>query len=187
MSNEKPQEGSGNIVTNTVRKFVGGSFPNGLAIILILGTITILIVVVALYQATISYNQALYRDLVLTEKINDTNVLNSFQSFYRETTASGTNLLSILLPVFGAWVGAILAFYYGNKNFEKTVDALRTSVEESEVLGRIKVVDVLKQFPNYKEVTSAKITEPIGPKFKESKNSTILLIDEANKPLGFFL
>jgi CBS domain-containing protein len=186
MSNEKPQEGSGNIVTNTVRKFVGGSFPNGLAIILILGTITILIVVVALYQATISYNQALYRDLVLTEKINDTNVLNSFQSFYRETTASGTNLLSILLPVFGAWVGAILAFYYGNKNFEKTVDALRTSVEESEVLGRIKVVDVLKQFPNYKEVTSAKITEPIGPKFKESKNSTILLIDEANKPLGFF-
>jgi hypothetical protein len=50
----------------------------------------------------------------------------------------------------------------------------------------MKVVDVLKQYPDYKEVESAKITEPIGPKFKESKNSTILLKDEANKPLGFF-
>jgi hypothetical protein len=167
MSNEKPQEGSGNIVTKTARKLVGGSFANGLAIILILGSIVILIVVVALYQATISYNQALYRDIIVDNRINDSNVLNSFQSFYRETTASGTNLLSILLPVFGTWVGAILAFYYGNKNFEKTVDALSTSVEESEVLGRIKVVDVLKQFPNYKEVVSAKITEPIGPKFRE--------------------
>jgi hypothetical protein len=93
MSNDKPKEGSGNIVTKTVRKFAGGSFPNGLAIILILGTIVILIVVVAIYQATISYNQALYREIIVNKNIKDPTVLNSFQSFYRETTASGTNLV----------------------------------------------------------------------------------------------
>lgn len=52
-------------------------------------------------------------------------------------------------------------------NFEKTVNAFSMVVTESETLGQIKIVDVLKQFPDYKNVISAKITEPIGQKFKE--------------------
>lgn len=186
MSNGKPQEVKGNIVTDTARKLVGGSFPNGLAIILILGTIVTLILVISFYQATNSYNQGLFNTLLSMKNVDNETKLNSFQTFYRESNASNTNLLSILLPVFGTWVGAILAFYYGNKNFEKTVNALSMDVTESETLGRLKVFDVLKQFPDYKNVISAKITEPIGQKFKEIKTSTILLIDEANKPLGFF-
>ena len=54
---------------------------------------------------------------------NDTNstedLLESFQNYYREANSSTTALLGILLPVIGAWIGAILAFYYGNKNIEK--------------------------------------------------------------------
>ena len=82
--------------------------------------------------------QNTYKDILTTitnksnplygDKIN--NILQSFQNYYRETNNSNTNLLSILLPVFGAWVGAILAFYYGNKNMEKISDSANSVIDK---------------------------------------------------------
>jgi len=198
MPNEKKQEENGknnkNILTGIKDYFTGGAFANGLAIILILGTIGAIIWIIGVHQATVSYNQQLYKEII--NKPNpDVNIsdqiFDSFQIFYRESNAANTNILSILLPVFGAWVGAIIAFYYGNKNFEKlsqgykdAVDAISTSIDDSRKLAVSKVEDVLEKYPEYKEVLQAKISDLVGKSFKEI-GTTFLLKDDADKPLGF--
>lgn len=197
MSGEKPQDKS-NIIKSTINKvtegFGGGSFPNGLAIILILGTIISIILMIVFYQSTITYNQNLYKDIVNktihlpnNNTVTPDELFDSFQGFYRESNASNANLLSILLPVFGTWIGAILAFYYGNKNFERTVNALKTSADETENLGQLKIEDVLKRFPDYKKVNKAKISDPVGKAFEAIGNQSSLLLttDDGNTPMGF--
>src|SRR5688500_2928772 len=108
-------QGKSNIIKSGINKitggFGGGSFPNGLAIILILGTIISIILLIVFYQLTIAYNQNLYKDIVNQTitlpkgNVTPDELFDSFQSFYRESNASNSNLLSILLPVFGTWVG----------------------------------------------------------------------------------
>ena len=119
--------------------------------------------------------------------------MQSFQNYYRETNISNTNLISILLPVFGAWVGAILAFYYGNKNMEKISDSAnsvidklseRTKTEEDYL--KMNVKEILDLIPSYKDYKSAKISDPVGKKFADAGSvSTILLTTDDAKPLGF--
>ena len=191
--NNKDKRNLGTTITNF---FSGGAFANGLAVLLILGTIVAIIFLVWAHQATISSNRDLYEDIITNfskYQPKTDEILDSFQIFYRESNAANTNILSILLPVFGAWVGAIIAFYYGNKNVEKltqnyenTVAALGgLSTAESEIFGRVKIEDVLKEFSAYKNVDKAKMTDKVGDTIKNAKHS-ILLIDDANKPLGFF-
>ena len=57
---------------------------------------------------------------------------------YKAGTTTGTLeaaklLLTTLLPLFGTWVGTVLAFYYSKENFEaatrSTVDLVRTGIE----------------------------------------------------------
>ena len=175
------------------------TFTNGLAIILIIGSIIAILVLISIHMTTVNSNQGLYKDVFMNitnmRELNATpeQVFNSFQNFYRETNTSNMNLLSILLPVIGAWIGAILAFYYGNKNlqklsenYDKTVQAIQGSNVENEKLGKIKVKEVLEAFPSYKTVYTGKISESVGPKVKAlGKFSTLLLTDDASKALGF--
>jgi len=182
-------------VINKVTNFVSrGTFANGLAILLILGSLLAIIWLVWGHQDTISDNRDLYTNIIKNiskYSAKSDEILDSFQIFYRESNAANTNMLSILLPVFGAWVGAIIAFYYGNKNFEKlsqgykdAVDAISTSIDDSRKLAVSKVEDVLEKYPEYKEVLQAKISDLVGKSFKEI-GTTFLLKDDADKPLGF--
>ena len=116
----------------------GGIFANGLAIILIVGVVGAIVGLIYIHQHTLEMQQTTYKDIVT--KITDKNnplygdktgtLLQSFQNYYRETNISNTNLLSILLPVFGAWVGAILAFYYGNKNMERLSESANNVIDK---------------------------------------------------------
>lgn len=200
MANEKPIKKEISGVAENIKEAISApNFTNGLAIILIIGSIIAILVLISIHMTTVNSNQSLYKDVFLNvtnlREVNATpeQLFNSFQNFYRETNASNMNLLSILLPVIGAWIGAILAFYYGNKNLEKlsenydkTVQAIQGSSAENEKLGKIKVKEVLEAFPSYKTVNSGKISESVGPKVKAlGKFSTLLLTDDTSKPLGF--
>ena len=167
----------------------GGKFANGLAIVLIFGSIAAVIYMIYVYQTTMYTNQTLYKQIITTDPNASEQILDSFQIFYRETNAANTNILSILLPVFGAWVGAIIAFYYGNKNFEKlsenynkAVDAFSTHTESGK-LALLKIDDILAKYPDYKNVYQVKISEEVGKSFEN--RDTLLLIDDKDKPLGF--
>ena len=128
--------------TSTTDKFknilVGGFFANGLAVLLILGVVIAIIALIYIHQHTLDLNQKTYETILatVTNKSNPlygqlpSTIMQSFQNYYRETNISNTNLISILLPVFGAWVGAILAFYYGNKNMEKISDSANSVIDK---------------------------------------------------------
>ena len=179
----------------------GGIFVNGLAIILVVGVIVAIVALIYIHQTTLQMQQNTYKDILSTitnksnplygDKIN--NILQSFQNYYRETNNSNTNLLSILLPVFGAWVGAILAFYYGNKNIEKisdnansVIDKLGERTKSEEDYLKMNVKEILELIPHYKDYKSAKISDPVGKKFADAGSiSTILLTTDDGKPLGF--
>jgi hypothetical protein len=195
-SNKTKLKNASEMVKNSIS---GPSFTNGLAIILIIGSIVAILVLIGIHMSTVSSNQNLYKEVfdkaatVSPEKATPEQLFNSFQNFYRETNTSNMNLLSILLPVVGTWIGAILAFYYGNKNlqklsenYEKTVKAIQGNPNDIEKLRKTKVKDVLDAFPSYKTVNAAKMSEAMGPKVTSlGRFSTVLLTDDAAKPLGF--
>lgn len=177
----------------------GGAFANGLSILLIAGSLLAIIWVVNGHLDSLSKNRDIYNQIInpdqqqkgtfTTAKLEE--VLESFQIFYRESNAANTNILSILLPVFGAWVGAIIAFYYGNKNFEKlsqgykeAVNAISTSIDDSKKLSLLTAENALAKHSEYKEVKQAKISDQVGKSFTEI-GTTFLLKDNADKPLGF--
>lgn len=198
VTNGSPSEmkvNKNNNLTSRINEFLGSSFfANGLAIILILGCMTAVILLICFYASSSSENNKFFNDIIT--KLSNKNftpgsdkILDSLQNHYRESNVSSTNLLSILLPVIGSWIGAILAFYYGNKNLEKwtdTVKEMNVPKTESEKLGKLKVSEILDKFNNYKNVTKAKITDIVGDTFKGIDNmSTVLLTDANDKPLGF--
>ena len=177
------------------KDFLSGQFfANGLAIILIFGSIAAIILLICVYASSSSDNNQFYKDII--EKLlnnysqpGSDRILDSLQNHNRESSIASTNLLSILLPVIGAWVGAILAFYYGNKNFESltgTVKDINLSQVEPQKLEKLKVKEILDKFDKYKNVIKAKITDAVGASFKQIADiSTLLLLDASDKPLGF--
>lgn len=169
------------------------SFPNGLAIILTIGAIGVIVTIVAIHIATVIEGQDTYTKVfeTLSKKANDTqstrDLFDSFQNYYKEVNASNTSLLSILLPVIGAWIGAILAFYYGHKNFEKLSDTFKAAASpEDEKLSKITVGEVLEKFPEYTKVNKAKITDQVKDSYEKIRdNSTNIVLTDANDlPLG---
>ena len=180
---------------NNIPNNAFGNFPNGLAIILTIGTIAVIITLIAIHITTVMQNQATFDkvfDTISQKMSNDTNatedLLESFQNYYREANSSTTALLGILLPVIGAWIGAILAFYYGNKNMEKMSESLKAAVTspEEDKLAKMTVAEVFNKMPEYKQVNMAKISDPVGASYKmiTAKSTNIVLTDDSNHPLG---
>src|ERR1051325_3209314 len=170
--------------------------PNGLAVILTIGVLVILFTLVIIHINTVWQNQETYKhmfDQLITKTPTNSQstkeLFESFQNYYREANSSNTNLLSILLPVIGAWVGAILAFYYGNKNLEKMSETFKTTAlsAEDEKLANLKVGEILDKFPAYKKVITAKLSDPVNASYQKiTDNATsLLLVDDTNLPLGF--
>jgi hypothetical protein len=188
-------------ITDKIKNALGGSMANGLAIILIIGVIVAIIFLIVIHQHALDLNHTTYETILSTMSNkssalygeNASDMLQSFQNYYRETNISNTNLISILLPVFGAWIGAILAFYYGNKNMEKisesannVIDKLSERTKTEEDYLKMKIKEILDLVPSYKDYKSAKISENIGKKFADAGSvSTILLTTDDGKPLGF--
>jgi hypothetical protein len=169
-------------------------FANGLAIILTFGTIAVIIFLVATHQITVLQNQETFKEIFnkITSRAPNSSesakdLFESFQNYYREANASNTNLLSILLPVIGAWVGAILAFYYGAKSFERMSRLKATSISpEEDKLAQITIGEVLEKMPEYKDVIMARMSDRVGDSYKKisEKSTNIVLIDENGHPLG---
>jgi hypothetical protein len=171
------------------------STPNGLAVILTIGVLGVIVTVVIIHLYTVWQNHQTFTVMfdklarnISTDSQSTKELFESFQNYYREANASNTNLLSILLPVIGAWVGAILAFYYGAKNMEKMTETIKATVlpTEDEKLARVKVGDILDKFPEYKNVITAKISDPVGTNYSKTteKSTNILLLDDNGVPLG---
>ena len=48
----------------------------------------------------------------------------NLSNFYKDINASNLNIFSIIFSLFGAWVGAVSAFYFGGQSLERAHDSL---------------------------------------------------------------
>ncbi|MGG7054847.1 hypothetical protein [Nitrosomonas sp. ANs5] len=84
------------------------------------------------------------------------------------------NVFNGLLPLFGAWVGAVLAFYFSKDNFQAASKSVRDTVREFnpqlEKLRRRQVKDVMVQISAIKRIK-------LGLKSGEEKLMITTLVD----------
>lgn len=84
------------------------------------------------------------------------------------------NVFNGLLPLFGAWVGAVLAFYFSKDNFQTASESVRDTVREFnpqlEKLRQRQVKDVMVPISAIKRIK-------LGPKSGEEKLMITTLVD----------
>ena len=104
-------------------------------------------------------------------------------------------MFSIILSLFGAWVGAVLAFYYGSKSLDKAYASLTTAqssidkiVSDNRLAG-IKVTEIIGKNPDSRKLLKHKLEDKISAIVKDAEESNyqfVMVVTDApeNKVLG---
>jgi hypothetical protein len=98
---------------------------------------------------------------------------------------SNQTLFTILLPVFGAWVGVVVAFYFGTEQARKAQETLAQALSPDTKLSTVKVEEALSEFKQLKEVSTVSLKDKIPDvteKLKDLQN--VLVLDDSGKPFG---
>lgn len=97
----------------------GDLFKDQIAAILILGAFVAIVIIlfIHLYISNSVINQYISSG-------NDSMRIN-ISNFYKDINASNLNIFSIIFSLFGAWVGAVLAFYFGSQSLERAHESLK--------------------------------------------------------------
>jgi len=104
-------------------------------------------------------------------------------------------LFNMILPMLAAWVGAVVAFYFGSENLSKAQEAQEKAQEQlqqtiqskEDKLATKTVKDLLDELPKAREVKTVTLKNKIKEvkKIFESDDLTnVLVIDEQQRPLG---
>jgi hypothetical protein len=101
----------------------------------------------------------------------------------------GKEVLTMLLPVIGTWVGTVLAFYFGREQLEaanRTVDRLARQLTSEEKLGSIKVTE--KMIPRAdayvatQDPAQLKLLDALSDLEKQKKGNRIPVLTADGKP-----
>ena len=79
--------------------------------------------------------------------------------------ARAQNVLNAVLPLFGAWVGTVLAYYFSRENFEAAANSTQQLVRQltpEERLRSTRVVDVMIKNIYSKNDLSAKVNDVLN-------------------------
>jgi CBS domain-containing protein len=130
---------------------------------------------------------------------NTPNTISELSDFHQQTNASNQNMFSIILTVFGTWVGAVVAFYFGTQNlkqsqesFNKVQDnlgkALTTAISPTQKVIYKTIGEMLDKEPKAKKpftVTMKNKIREVKQKFIEAQPyDNLLVVDEDEEPLG---
>jgi hypothetical protein len=151
------------------------------------------------YMLTIQHN-------TINQAINSTNNsvnttrIDQLTNFYREINQSNQTMFALMTTVFGAWVGAVVAFYFGSKSLAKSQesleraqqlqsDAIRKALSPEQKLSSMTVGQLLDENPEAKNVVKVTMQtkiKDVKEKFVHNKDLTNVLVVDANnqKPLG---
>lgn len=91
---------------------------------------------------------------------------------------SRTELLTIIITAFGAWVGAGAAYFFGRENLKQAMDGMLSAIDSPrQKLQKTKI----KSLPPHKLKNIVKISDALEPIFKEVKeNADIWFIPVVN-------
>jgi hypothetical protein len=93
---------------------IGGLFQDRIARLLILGAFVLIGAILLIHVFSTSYILQHY-------SLNST----ATSDIFRDVNSANTNIFNIILALFGAWVGAVLAFYFGSQSVDKAYSSLK--------------------------------------------------------------
>lgn len=132
--------------------------------------------------------------------VSDPEQVNAVTNFFKEMNSSNQTIFAIMLSVFGAWVGAVVAFYFGTQSLTRSQESLdkaqsfmnksfdrALSAQE----GKVEYKTIGDVLADQREKTTA-ITVKMQNKIKEVNDifkkdeslTNVLVVDENDKPLG---
>jgi hypothetical protein len=122
---------------------------------------------------------------------------------FQEIEKANINLFSILLPLFGAWIGTVIAFYYGKENLNAVSNAMRDNVDKAynslsdahksidKMAGVFRITseplgEVISKNPESMNIRTAKLTSTIKEIIDIAGDgiSNVLIVDDKEQPLG---
>jgi hypothetical protein len=119
--------------------------------------------------------------------INRTSLSNSTnqRDMIAEFDRSNTTLFNILLPVFGAWVGVVVTFYFGTEQARHAQETLAQALSPEAKLSTVKVEQALSRFEELKKVNTVTIKDKIPDVTKKLEEfPNVLVLDNNGKPYG---
>jgi hypothetical protein len=130
----------------------------------------------------------------MNQKLNQANSTpEQIGIVFRDVNNANLNIFSIVLSLFGAWVGAVLAFYFGSQSIDKAYsslsqaqDSINKLVSDNKLAG-IKVKETIEKNPSSKDFKKfkmdAKVKEIIANPV--DKYPCVMITDDSEKkPLG---
>lgn len=140
--------------------FKSGIFQDQISVVLLGGAFVIIAFILAIH---------VYNTSIIITKFDNASAPNEERiDFFREVNASNLNLFSIILTLFGAWVGAVLAFYFGTKSIDRAYSSLsqaQNSIDKIMTDGKltgIRVSEVIAKNPDSLKLLKFKFTEKIN-------------------------
>jgi CBS domain len=123
-------------------------------------------------------------DRLFPKGTNSSNLTNQ-RDMIAEFDRSNTTLFNILLPVFGAWVGVVVTFYFGSEQARKAQETLAQALSPETKLSAIKVEQALSRFEELKKINTVTIKDKIDNLTTKLKDiHSILVLDSNGKPYG---
>lgn len=129
-----------------------------IAVLLIGGAFVIILAILAIHS---------YDTGIVLNQISNNPTTEQLQ-LYREINNSNLNVFSIIFSLFGAWVGAVLAFYYGSQSLEKAYNSLtqaQSSIDKivsDNRLAGIKVDEIISKNPDSRTLLKFKLDDKIN-------------------------
>jgi CBS domain-containing protein len=166
-----------------------------LALLIVVPAFILIFYMLSIQQGTISEALSSVRNL---GSLNDSRI-DTLTGFYRELYQSNQNMFALMTTVFGAWVGAVVAFYFGAKNLaaaQNSIDKIQQSQGETirkalspqEKLSQMTVEQLLNENSTAKNVITVSMQTNVGDvkkKFSDNRDLTnVLVVDVNQKPLG---
>ena len=122
---------------------------------------------------------------------------------FQEIEKANIGLFSILLPLFGAWIGTVIAFYYGKENLATVSNAMRDNVDKAynslsdaqksidKMAGVFQITseplgEVISKNPQSMNIRTAKLSNTIKEIIDVAGHevSNVLIVDDKMQPLG---
>ena len=92
-------------------------------------------------------------------------------------------MFNILLPIFGAWVGVVIAFYFGSEQTKRVRDTLEKVLTSEEKLSGSKVQHLLDKYSSTTNIHKVTLEDTIKDVISNGDFSDVLIVKD-DKPLG---
>jgi hypothetical protein len=160
---------------------LNGLFQDKIARLLILGAFILVGVMLAIHVYSTSY--------ILNEITKANNVTDVHVTFYREISSGNNNIFNIILALLGAWVGAVLAFYFGAQSVDKAYSSLNQAQQSignlvsQNKLSMVTAKQLIEKNPDTTRINKFKMSSRIKDIIKTAADvfPFVTITDDADK------